>query len=61
MDPEQRQAYNADLDRALQDEDDGYTGEPLSKWMANTKMGKNSDPEEARAVFVVRRRRLRGV
>lgn len=37
-----------------QDEDDGYTGEPLSKWMANTKMGKNTDPKENRAVFVVR-------
>lgn len=39
-----------------QDEDDGYTGEPLSKWMANTKMGKNTDPKENRAVFVVRPR-----
>lgn len=38
----------------LQDEDDGYTGEPLSKWLANTKMGKNTDPKETRAVFVVR-------
>lgn len=32
----------------------GYTGEPLSRWCANTKMGKNSDPNEDRAVFVVR-------
>ena len=53
MDPEQRQLYNADLDRALADEDDGYTGEPLSRWMANTRMGKNSDVEESRAAFVV--------
>jgi ferredoxin len=52
MDPEQRQAYNADLDRSLQDEDDGYTGELLSRWCANTRMGKNEDPEESRGVFV---------
>lgn len=52
MDPESRTAYNAELDAALADEDDGYTGEPLSKWMANTKMGKNTDPKENRAVFV---------
>ncbi|KAL4422817.1 hypothetical protein ABPG75_009014 [Micractinium tetrahymenae] len=52
MDPEQRTAYNAELDAALADEDDGYTGEALSKWCANTKMGKNSDPAEDRAVFV---------
>jgi hypothetical protein len=57
MDPEQRQAYNADLDRSLQDEDDGYTGELLSRWCANTRMGKNEDPEESRGVFVVRGRR----
>jgi len=50
--PEQRVEYNRALDEALVDEDDGYTGEPLSKWMANTKMGKNSDPDETRAVFV---------
>lgn len=31
----------------------GYTGEPLSRWCANSKMGKNSDPNEDRAVFVV--------
>lgn len=53
MDPQQRSAYNSDLDRALADEDDGYTGEPLSKWMANTRMGKNTDANESRAVFVV--------
>lgn len=52
MDPQQRSAYNSDLDRALADEDDGYTGEPLSKWMANTRMGKNTDANESRAVFV---------
>ena len=34
-DPEQRSAYNKELDEALQLEDDGYTGEPLSKWMVS--------------------------
>ena len=53
MDPEQRQLYNADLDRALADEDDGFTGKPLSHWMAGTKMGKNANPAETRGVFVV--------
>jgi ferredoxin len=51
-DPEQRRAYNHALDEALADELDGYTGEPLSKWMANTKMGKNSKADESRGVFV---------
>ena len=53
MDSEQRQLYNADLDRVLADEDDGYTGELLSRWMAGKKMGKNKDPAESRGVFVV--------
>ena len=51
-DPEQRSEYNRVLDEALEDESDGFTGQPLSKWMANTKMGKNEDPNETRAVFV---------
>ena len=51
-DPEQRRAYNHALDEALSDESDGYTGVPLSKWLANTKMGKNTDVNENRAVFV---------
>ena len=51
-DAEQRREYNRALDEALADEQDGYTGEPLSKWMANTKMGKNTNPEENRAAFV---------
>lgn len=54
MDPLQRQLYNTSLDEALDDEDDGYTGKPLSKWMANhPTFGKNGDPAESRAVFVV--------
>ena len=50
--PEQRREYNQALDEALTDDADGYTGEPLSKWMANTKMGKNTDAAENRGVFV---------
>lgn len=40
----------------LQDEEDDYTGEPLSKWVpaTNPSMAKNEDPAENRAVFVVR-------
>ena len=51
-DPEQRSEYNRMLDEALEDENDGYTGQMLSKWMAGTKMGKNEDPNETRGVFV---------
>jgi hypothetical protein len=44
------------LETALADEDDSYTGEPLSKWMPamRPKMAKNTNPDEDRAVFVVR-------
>ena len=51
-DPEQRSEYNRMLDEALEDENDGYTGQLLSKWAAGTKMGKNEDPNETRGVFV---------
>ncbi|KAG2486924.1 hypothetical protein HYH03_014423 [Edaphochlamys debaryana] len=53
-DPESRQLYNTKLEQALEDEDEAYTGEPLSKWMpsVNPKMAKNEDPAERRAVFV---------
>jgi ferredoxin len=51
-DPDQRREYNASLDEALADEEDNFTGQPLSKWCANTRMGKNADPAETRAVFV---------
>ncbi|KXZ56243.1 hypothetical protein GPECTOR_1g211 [Gonium pectorale] len=53
-DPESRQVYNAKLEQALIDEDDKYTGEPLSRWMPTVKpkMAKNKDPAEQRAVFV---------
>jgi hypothetical protein len=55
MDDDARAAYNAQLEVALQDEEDDYTGEPLSKWIPSTnpKMAKNEDPAENRAVFVV--------
>lgn len=55
MDDDARAAYNAQLEVALQDEEDDYTGEPLSKWIptTNPNMAKNEDPAENRAVFVV--------
>ncbi|GBF99059.1 hypothetical protein Rsub_11830 [Raphidocelis subcapitata] len=54
MDPDARAKYNAQLEAALADEEDGYSGEPLSKWMPalNPRMAKNEDPAEDRAVFV---------
>jgi ferredoxin len=51
-DPEARRAYNAALDEALEDSSDGFDGAPLSKWCANTRMGRNADPAENRAAFV---------
>ncbi len=50
-----RSQYNAQLEVALQDEEDDFTNEPLSKWMpsVNPAMAKNEDPAENRAVFVV--------
>lgn len=48
-----RKAYNEQLQAALIDEMDDYTGKAMSKWLVNTKMGKNWDPNEERAVFVV--------
>lgn len=49
-----RKRYNEQLQAALIDEMDDYTGKALSKWLVNTKMGKNWDAQEERAVFVVR-------
>lgn len=50
-----RANYNAQLEVALSDEEDDYTGEPLSKWIpaSNPKMARNEDPAENRGVFVV--------
>lgn len=50
---ETRRNYNEQLQAALIDEMDDFTGRPLSKWLVNSKMGKNWDPNEERAVFVV--------
>ena len=63
MDPDARAAYDAQLEAALADEADGYTGEPLSKWMPTAKpsMAKHTDPNENRAVFVVRAQRVKAV
>eukprot|EP01023_Acetabularia_acetabulum_P024390 TRINITY_DN2356_c0_g1_i12.p1 TRINITY_DN2356_c0_g1~~TRINITY_DN2356_c0_g1_i12.p1 ORF type:complete len:410 (-),score=76.31 TRINITY_DN2356_c0_g1_i12:1210-2439(-) len=53
-DPQTRAIYNQELQIALEDNDDGFTGEPLSKWVPTRKpqMAKNTDPDERRAVFV---------
>ncbi|KAL6765857.1 molecular chaperone [Haematococcus lacustris] len=53
-DPQQRERYNARLEQALKDEEDDYTGKPLSKWMPELRpaMAKHKDPHESRAVFV---------
>lgn len=51
-DPAQRLEYNKALDEALEDQNDGYSGNLLSKWCANLRMGKNTDLNETRAVFV---------
>jgi hypothetical protein len=50
-----RRKYNAQLEVALADDEDDYTGEPLSKWVpgSHPEMAKHSDPAEDRAVFVV--------
>ncbi|KAK9814414.1 hypothetical protein WJX72_005581 [[Myrmecia] bisecta] len=51
-DARQRQAYNAKLEQALVDERDAYSGKPLSHWCVNSRLGKNEDPAESRALFV---------
>eukprot|EP00198_Chlamydomonas_reinhardtii_P011506 XP_001700843.1 chloroplast DnaJ-like protein [Chlamydomonas reinhardtii] len=53
-DADARANYNNKLEQALLDEDDNYTGLPLSKWMPTVKpnMAKNEDPAERRGVFV---------
>lgn len=52
--PKARKAYDQQLEVALKDHEDGYTGEELSKWIPSLKpkMAKNEDPAETRAVFV---------
>eukprot|EP01024_Parvocaulis_polyphysoides_P048340 TRINITY_DN4601_c0_g1_i1.p1 TRINITY_DN4601_c0_g1~~TRINITY_DN4601_c0_g1_i1.p1 ORF type:complete len:420 (-),score=54.59 TRINITY_DN4601_c0_g1_i1:344-1477(-) len=53
-DPQSREIYNQELQLAIEDDDDGFTGEALSKWVPsqNSKIAKNEDPNERRAVFV---------
>lgn len=81
--PVSRLKYNAQLEQALKDKEDDYSGQlhmshqavaplcllefkyaksvfdlilagqPLSKWLVGHRMGKNVDPAESRAVFVV--------
>jgi len=51
-DPDCRQQYNMQLEQALRDEDDNFTGKPLSKWLVGTKQSRCSNPQETRAVFV---------
>lgn len=53
-DSQQRFRYNQQLQEALMDAMDDFTGQPYSKWLAGTRMGKNTEPGESRAVFVVR-------
>ena len=48
---ESRQAYNAQLQAALDAAEDDYTGKPLSKWLVGHRRGK-AQPGETRAVFV---------
>lgn len=52
--PAARQAYDAQLEVALRDEEDGYTGKMMSKWMPERAphRARNEDPAETRAVFV---------
>lgn len=53
-DPDKRAAYDVQLEQAIRDDEDDYSGEALSRWVANSRMGKNENPDETRAVFVVR-------
>ncbi|GAB4820064.1 hypothetical protein N2152v2_007110 [Parachlorella kessleri] len=52
MDEDMRAAYDQQLDVALQDQEDGFTGEMLSKWMVGHKMGKAANMDETRGIFV---------
>ena len=53
-DGDTRYVYNQQLQQALIDALDDYTGEPYSKWLVGHKLGRNEDPYEERALFVVR-------
>eukprot|EP01026_Neomeris_dumetosa_P031513 TRINITY_DN2499_c0_g1_i2.p1 TRINITY_DN2499_c0_g1~~TRINITY_DN2499_c0_g1_i2.p1 ORF type:complete len:338 (-),score=27.68 TRINITY_DN2499_c0_g1_i2:281-1294(-) len=49
-----RYLYDLDLVEAMDDEDKGYSGQPLSEWVPQTRPteARNTDPQEQRAVFV---------
>lgn len=51
-DTDSRNQYNLALEQALADEDDSFSGQPLSKWLVGTKMSRAEDPHESRGVFV---------
>lgn len=51
-DYDKRYVYNEELQEALTAGDDDYTGVPLSKWLVGHKLGKATDLNEQRAVFV---------
>lgn len=52
--PAARLAYNVQLEQALADVEEMFTGKPISKWMPDLRpdMAKNENPNETRAVFV---------
>ena len=52
--PETRASYNQQLQSALIEAMDDFTGNPYSKWLVGHRLGKAHDLNEDRAVFVVR-------
>lgn len=50
--PDTRAEYNLLLEQALADEDDTFTGQPISKWLVGTPRSKAEDEYENRGVFV---------
>lgn len=51
-DPDTRSQYNVQLEQALADEDDSFTGQPISKWLVGTPQSRAPDAHETRGVFV---------
>lgn len=49
-----RELYDIDLNESKMEEEMGFTNEPLSEWlpMTDPTRAKNTDPGEARAIFV---------
>ena len=52
--PETRASYNQQLQSALIEAMDDFTGHPYSKWLVGHRLGRAHDLNEDRAVFVVR-------